>query len=101
MWYTGLLLFRSEHYPDSGDEPLWEEVLLLIKAESEKHAIDLFTKYGKSEEHEYKNQDGSKVFWRFVKIASLFEIGCTIENNTELFHRFLKESEIKSIDEKI
>jgi Domain of unknown function (DUF4288) len=101
MWYTGLLLFRSEHHPDSGDEPLWEETLLLIKGESEEHARTLLTQYGKSEEHEYLNQNGSKVFWKFEKIASVFEMGDILENRTELFHRFLKESEIKSIERKI
>ena len=101
MWYTGLLLFRSTHHPDSGDEPLWEETLILVNANSDEQARTLLTKYATSEEHNFLNENGSKVSWEFMKVASVFEIGDVLKEETELFYRFLKDSEVKSIESEI
>jgi hypothetical protein len=98
MFFSGSLLFKSEHQPDSNPYPLWEECVILIEAENESDAKVKAAQHGKAGEHEYKNQAGELVRWSFERVERVCHIDKdALTDGTELFSRFLKDSEVKSL----
>ncbi|HEX7534426.1 MAG TPA: DUF4288 domain-containing protein, partial [Syntrophales bacterium] len=88
--------------PDA--DPLWEERIVLVQANSEEDAITEGTRIGKESEHEYAVAYGEKetkrdtLRWNFMQIEKVCEISTdNIKSGTELFSRFLRDSTIKSI----
>lgn len=103
-WYTANLLFKSNRIPSKGANPFWEERFLLIEADSEEGARTEATQIGKAAEHQYKvsgaekGEPPSELKWSFERIERVCEIEAqTLSNGTELFSRFLRDSEVRSI----
>ena len=78
-------------------EPLWEERILLVKAESEDDATRKAETYAKSEEHSYSSTQGKKTDVQFDSVDRVYSIEDALEDGAELFSRFLRDSEIKSL----
>src|SRR2546429_32691 len=99
MWYGVNLLFKSVHNQTPSDnEPLWEESVCLVEAASEEEAHQSGERLGRSKEHEYISATGDLVKWRFEKVESVYGIlDDAISSGTEVFSRFLRESEVASI----
>jgi len=99
MWYGVNLLFKSVHdQASSNHEPLWEESVFLVEAASDEEARQAGEHLGKSKEHEYISATGDLVKWRFERVESVFGIlDDAISSGTEVFSRFLRESEVESI----
>lgn len=104
MIFTASLLFKSSHTSEVGfvrlddEENVWEEIVLLVYASDEEEAKRKAIAYGKSRESSYNNEYGELVSWKFVQIERV----CLVEDEslndgTELFSRFLKESEVESM----
>jgi uncharacterized protein DUF4288 len=73
-WYAAVLVFRGTTGPDSGDERIAERQLRLIRASGADGAYERALQLGHEAEHEYMNDAGEKVRWRFVGLAELSEI---------------------------
>ncbi len=98
MWYTASLLFESVHDGHSETDGLWEESLILVEAESEAAARSQAQALGTAAEHDYTSATGDHVQWKFRRVESVCAINATtLEHGTELFSRFLKASEVKSL----
>ena len=97
MWYSASLLFKSERDGICAVEMLWEEQIVLIEAEDEVEAKQKATQYGAAKEHEYRNQKGESVRWVFKQIERVCEVDPTLKDGAEVFSRFLRESEVKSL----
>jgi hypothetical protein len=98
MWFTASILFKSHGQLPLDGNLLWEERIVLVEAEDESSAERKAAKLGKAEEHEYLNQRGAAVRWTFEKIERICVIeGGLLKDGTELFSRFLRDSEVKSI----
>src|SRR6266404_4637241 len=74
MWFTSSLLFKSKHRPTASGDPLWEERIILLEAESELVAKRKAVQCGKAEEHQYKNQKGELVHWSFEGVGRLCQV---------------------------
>ena len=103
-WYSVSLLFKATHLTRPQIDPLWEERILLIQANTEDEAKREAMRIGKEDEPEYSVVDGQpgeaegKVKWTFEQIESVCEIETdSLANGTQLFWRFLRDSEVKSI----
>ena len=102
-WYTVSLLLKSIHSPPSEFEPLWEERLVLVEAQTEEQAHQKGEKIGKEAEQEYGvdykgSKVGEKAKWTFMQVASVCQIESeSLLDGTELFSRFLRDSEVKSL----
>ncbi len=95
--YSVSLLFKSEHAKKPDTDPLWEERIVLVKANSEEDAKRDGLRIGKQAEHEYA-VIGDTVRWTFVQNERVYQIEDeNLKNGTELFSRFLRDSEVKSI----
>jgi len=98
MWFTASLLFKAEHLGVSNYTPLWEELVILFQAISESDAEAKAAAYGQSHQHEYTNDEGTLIRWRFQKVERVCAIeSTTLEDGTELFSRFLRDSEAQSL----
>ena len=104
MWYAVNLLFKSTHKVDKKADPLWEERILLMKADTEEDAKTEAIEYGKKGEHEYSVGNGSadestdSIKWSFEQIERIFTIDDeSLTSGTELFSRYLRDSEVKSL----
>ncbi len=101
MWYAVSLIMKSIEegttdpiiYSEMSKEELnqdtFEEIIILIRAENEERAINIAENIGKSKEHYYMNKYGQTVFWKFLKVDEVKDIGEEeIGHGTELFYRF-------------
>jgi len=96
MWYAASLFFRRKHTPPKPGSK-WEESIRLIDASSEDDARTKAQKLGRAEEHSYDTQDGS-LGWKFERVERVCAIDeAQLANGTELFSRFLRESEAMSL----
>jgi hypothetical protein len=98
MWYTASLLFKNIHVGQPDDNCLWEESIVLLRADSEEEARHQAELLGKREEHEYVSATGDLVRSSFHGIESVHQIlDETLEPGTEVFARFLRSSEVESL----
>jgi hypothetical protein len=102
--YSVSLLLKSVHSTKPDASPLWEERIVLVKASSEDDAKNEGLRIGKNAEHEYpvvdnENKSASDtVRWIFVQIERVYQIENEgLKNGTELFSRYLRDSEVKSL----
>lgn len=96
MWYAASLLFKSSRSP-AGAEPLWEESIRLIGADSESEARSKAERLGRSERTSYAASGGA-VTWMFDRVARVCLIDAdSLAEGTELFSRFLRNSEVESL----
>jgi Domain of unknown function (DUF4288) len=102
-FYTVSLLLKSTHSPPSKDEALWEERIILITAETEEQARQKGRNLGENAELEYSvgGQVGTNsdvVRWTFVQVERVCHVDSDdLSDGTELFSRFLRDSEVKSL----
>ena|SRR5437667_11791642 len=96
MWFAVNLQFKSTHPGHAEHEGLWEECLTLVRAETEEEARREGEHIGKAKEHEYVSAIGDLVRWTFQQIESVSEIE-SLEHGSELFSRFLSQSEVESL----
>jgi Domain of unknown function (DUF4288) len=96
MWFAANLLFESVRPDHPENESLWEESIVLVRAESEEQARQDAEVLGKAGEHEYIAANGDLVRWVFRQVEKLCAIE-TLEHGTELFSRFLSRQEVESL----
>ena len=72
-WYSAKLLFESE-VDGENDQPLREESIRVLLSESEAEARAKAAEVGTEAEHEYLNEQGQKVRWRFVAVLEVQDL---------------------------
>lgn len=96
MWYSASLLFKSIQVPPT-DEPLWEESIRLIQADTEDDARHMAQLLGERERCGYQTNNGT-VTWIFDRVERIYAIESeSIDSGIELFSRFLRNSEVESL----
>ena len=88
MWFSARLLFESSVPDEAKGQPLCEENLKLIEADSEESARLKALAIGHNERSEYANSDGAIVQWRFVDVLEIQEL-CedTLYDGIEVYSR--------------
>lgn len=98
MWFGVSLLYRAVHRKPEGLDPLWEESIVLLQADSAADAEQAAARIGRESEVEYAVADGDVLRWTFDSVLDVYEI--TEPNpgtGVEVFSRFLKQSEVESL----
>ena len=96
MWYAACLLIESSRSPP-GAEPIWEQSIRLIAADSEDEARAKAERLGQSEGTSYLTTAGM-LTWTFNRVERVYAIDTdTLTDGTELFSRFLRASEVASL----
>jgi hypothetical protein len=97
MWFTANILMKALS-SNSTAKPFWEESAILIQATDEDEARKKGEEAGKKAEHEYDPISGDHIKWIFEKVTVVYEITPNkLEEGTEVFSRFLRDSEVKSL----
>ena len=97
-WYVASLLFESVNLDTPDQESLWEERLILLAAESIGAARKIATERRDIGSTAYSTDRGGQVHWIFRVIERIYEIQDEeLQNGTEVFCRFLRDSEVKSL----
>ena len=73
MWFSARVLFESQVGP-RGDSALQEESFRLIQARDELEAKAKAMRLGETEQHEYTNDAGETVKWRFVEVLEIQDL---------------------------
>src|SRR5207249_9739854 len=98
MWYGVSLLIEGVHVGFPREESLWEDQIVLIRAESEAEAEREGERLGRAGDHEYVSAAGILIRWTFRQVESVCEIDAeTLESGTEVFSRFLRTQEVDSM----
>lgn len=98
MWYTASLLFKSTRSKPENGEPIWEESIRLIEADSGGDARRKATELGRRSEVSYPVEGSDSTKWTFVQVERICEIDAEIlADGVEVFSRFLRSSEVESI----
>ena len=86
--YFVCLLFDSQVDDDSETSKLTEESIRLVIAADENEALEKAQAFGRESEHEYFNDTGARVSWRFIRIVDVQEY-CEdeIEDGSEVYSR--------------
>jgi hypothetical protein len=81
--YSAKLLFqfRVDIGSDSGKRRLCEERIVVVHARSAQVAIKKSNRRGKSAEHSYVNDEGNNVYFEFIGIMDLLELGPECEDD--------------------
>src|SRR6266849_2104231 len=82
MWYSVSILMKSVSSEVAGGALLWEETIILVAAKDESDA----------------RVKGEKIRWTYDRVFKVFEINRgIIGDGTEVFSRFLRDSEVNSM----
>jgi hypothetical protein len=75
--YSAKLLFqfRVDLGADTGKRRLCEERLITFHARSARAALAVAKRKGKQSEHDYANGEGNRVYFEFVGVMELVELG--------------------------
>jgi hypothetical protein len=96
MFYAVSTLLAGTH-SEATEEPLWQECIFLIKAESPEAAKNLAIPLARQLETTYETAIGA-LEWRFRAVQSVFAIESEqLTHGVELFSRFLKNAEAASL----
>ncbi|MBZ4224912.1 DUF4288 domain-containing protein [Bacillus wiedmannii] len=88
----------DEHYEENHDT-LFEESIILVKANDLEEAHELGKKIAIHSEESYDNVYGEQVTWKFRKVLHVFELNDTsFETGTELYARFLHVKKNETVD---
>jgi hypothetical protein len=98
MWFCACVFKVAERDGRRDADSLWEEVFLLIEAENENSARSKAERLARHDAAPYKNESGNLVSWKFEKVDRISPISDgQLRNGTELFSRFLRDSEVRSL----
>ncbi|MGX5495952.1 DUF4288 domain-containing protein [Bacillus toyonensis] len=88
----------DEHYEENHDT-IFEESIILVKANSLEEAHDLGKKIAIQSENTYDNVYDQQVTWKFQKVLHVFELDETpFETGKELYARFLHVKKNETVD---
>ena len=74
-----------------GNEPLYEEEIVLLSASSDTEATALGTAYGKAQETSYQNQYEQTVATTFVEVKDVQLMPPVIKSGVTLYSRFFRD----------
>ena len=101
MWYGVSLLFKSCHQQPQGEEPLWEEIIIIVEAPSRDEAEALARRNALTREVGYEVAGNDFVTWVFDSVFDVCEVESEpLSSGTEVFSRFMRESEVRSLQSK-
>lgn len=85
-WYGAKILFESTIDGELQTSALCEESIRILLADDDESARERAEDIGRATEHEYKNEAGETVGWRFVTVIEVQELSeAELQSGTEVF----------------
>jgi hypothetical protein len=93
-WYSAKLLFESAINGKRQEQPLCEESIRVLLEENEESARTKAEHIGRSAEHEYQNDAGETVSWRFVSVLEVQDLSAaSLEDGAEVFSTLFRKGD--------
>ncbi len=94
-WSSARILYKSHVDAKASDgRTLCEESVRVLLAEDEDSALEKAERIGKENEHEYTNEAGELVRWRFVKVLEIQDLSAReLADGVEVYSRLCWEDE--------
>jgi Domain of unknown function (DUF4288) len=98
-WFSVKLLFTSEIAGEADGDRLCEESIIVVSESDEEYARQSARAIALKMQHDYQNEHGELVHWRFVKILEIQDL-CEekIESGTEVWSRLFNEPQATQPD---
>jgi len=94
-WFGASILLESVHARGDGEERLFEQRVIVVRADDLQHAHEKAAKFGDEARERYLNQYGEPVEWVFREVLDVVALyDSTIEDGTEVFSRLVGEEEL-------
>jgi hypothetical protein len=91
-WFSVKLLFESVIDGKAQEQPLCEESIRVLLEENEESARTKAEAIGRGAEHEYQNDAGETVSWRFVSVLEVQDLSAaSLEDGTEVFSTLFRK----------
>jgi hypothetical protein len=97
MNFSVAVLFHTSPMSNPDTHLLWEERMFLVFADSEEDARVQAESIARKHELQYENADGVTVVSRFECVERVCSVSDELSNGCELFSRFLRDSEARSL----
>lgn len=95
-WFAARILSEAVHRDDPAPESLFEERIILLRAQNEGEAMRRAGEIGAGSVHEYQNAFGKAVRWEFRDVLEVQEVlDDQIVDGTEVYYAFLGEREAR------
>lgn len=94
MWHSAEVLFRC-NVQDELNNILYEKKILLVYLDETREISEKTEQLAQLFETKYKNSEGVDVYWQFVKVLEVQELGKEeLYDGVEVFSRLIWESEL-------
>ena len=81
-------------------EDLFEEIIVVFDCVDDDDLKQKSLEWSKMHEHEYKNEAGEMVYWKFVEILHISPLETDeIQSGIEIFSRFLTRKQVNTLIE--
>ena len=98
LFFSACLLFRSIHNGRPADTDIWEESVILLRADSEAQAVECATRIGGERAFSYAVAHDDVVAVEFIAVQRVFKIEDSLmSNGAEVFSRHLRGTEATSL----
>jgi hypothetical protein len=74
-----------------GYQPLFEETVTLLEADSAEHAAEKARAHAESRETSYRNDDGDTITWTFRHLVDLVEVDGPLGDGAEVYTRHFRD----------
>ncbi len=92
------MIFESVHPNPDGDEALFEDRIILVRAVDEEDAERKAASAGKKAEHEYRNVYGDTVVWAFREVLDVVPIyDSDLAHGSEVYSHLIRSHEVEQL----
>jgi hypothetical protein len=92
-WYSAKLLFEADVASEGSDDLLCEESIRLVEADDDDDAQRRATEIGVQSQHEYLNEEGQTVRWRFRGVLEIQDLcEAKITHGVEVFSKMFRKA---------
>lgn len=90
-WYAAKLLFEAKVEDNDSRDVLCEESIRLIEADDEEDAQRRAEEVGAQAQHEYLNDEGHSVRWRFMRVLEIQDLcESQVTHGMEVFSKMFR-----------
>lgn len=94
-WFSARIILESVHSEDD-PEPVFEESILLIRAQSEEEARSRAEALARDSEHEYDTAAGGHARWEFREVLEIIPLWLDgLGDGSEVYYRFIRKDELE------
>jgi len=99
IWFGVRMLLESIHPEEPAAKRVFEDRIIVVRAQTELEARRKGEKMGKRAKQEYRNVAGKKVLWVFREIMDVAPLPWqeTIEDGSEVYYAFVSQRGLRHL----